>query len=79
MWWLQSTKNKTTCRPRSSGPGPGPPTVRDSFWGPLRTGFAFESGQISDHLTFLNLRSLNLCTSHILGFGCLHGQDVVGL
>ena len=25
-----------------------------------------------------NLQGLNHCTSHILGLGCLHGQDVVG-
>jgi len=28
--------------------------------------------------TFSNLRNLNLCTSHILLFGCLRGHDVVG-
>jgi len=43
-----------------------------------RTGFAAESGQIRKNQTFSNLRGLNLCTSHILVFGCLHGQDVVG-
>ena len=45
---------------------------------PLRTSFAAESGQIRKNRTFSNLRGLNLCTSHILVFGCLHGQDVIG-
>ena len=44
----------------------------------LKTGFAAESGQIRKNRTFSNLRGLNLCTSHILVFGCLRGQDVVG-
>ena len=35
-----------------------------------RTGFAAESGQIRENRTFSNLQSLNLCTSHILVFGC---------
>jgi len=43
-----------------------------------KTGFAAESGQIRKNQTFPNLRGLNLCTSHILVFGCLRGQDVVG-
>jgi len=43
-----------------------------------RTGFAAESGQIRKNRTFSNFHGLNLCTSHILVFGCLHGQDVVG-
>jgi len=42
------------------------------------TGFAAESGQIRKNRTFADLQGLNLCTSHILVFGCLHGQDVVG-
>jgi len=37
-----------------------------------------ESGQIRKNRTFSNLRGLKLCTSHILVFGCFHGQDVVG-
>jgi len=45
---------------------------------PFRTGFAAETGQIRKNRTFSNLRGLNLCTSHILVFGCFHGQDVVG-
>jgi len=44
-----------------------------------KTGFAAESGQIRKNRTFSNLRSLSLYTSHILVFGCLRGQDVVGL
>jgi len=44
-----------------------------------KTGFAVESGQIRKNQTFSNLRSLSLCTSRILVFGCLRGQDVVGL
>jgi len=44
----------------------------------LITSFAAESGQIRKNRTFSNLRGLNLCTSHILVFGCLHGQDVMG-
>jgi len=44
----------------------------------FKTGFAAESGQIRKNRTFSNLQGLNLCTSHILVFGCLHGQDVVG-
>jgi len=44
----------------------------------FKTGFAAESGQIRKNQTFSNLRGLNLCTSHILVFGCFHGQDVVG-
>jgi len=44
----------------------------------FKTGFAAESGQIRKNRKFSNIRGLNLCTSHILGFGCLHGQDVVG-
>jgi len=43
-----------------------------------RTGFAAESGQIRKNQPFSHLRGLNLCTSHILVFGCLRGQDVVG-
>jgi hypothetical protein len=30
------------------------------------------------NLTFSTLQGLNLFTSHILVFGCLRGQDVVG-
>jgi len=41
------------------------------------TGFAAESDQIRKILTFSNLWFLKLCTSHILVFGCLCGQDVV--
>jgi len=44
----------------------------------FRTVFAAESGEIRKNRTFSNLRGLNLCTSHILVFDCLHGQDVVG-
>jgi len=43
----------------------------------FRTVFAAESGEIRKNRTFSNLRGLNLCTSHILVFDCLHGQDVV--
>ena len=43
-----------------------------------RTGFAAESGQIRKNRSFSNLQGLNLCTSHIWVFGCLHGQNVVG-
>jgi len=43
-----------------------------------KTGFAAESGQIRKKGTFSSLRDLNLCTSHILIFGCLHDQHVVG-
>ena len=46
--------------------------------GGIRTGFAAESGQIRKNWSFSKLRGLNLCTSHILVFGCLHGQDVDG-
>jgi len=42
------------------------------------TTFAAESGQIRKNRAFSNHRGLNLCTSHILVFGCLYGQDVVG-
>ena len=42
------------------------------------TGFTTESDQIRKIQTFSNLQSSKLCTSHILVFGCLHGQDVVG-
>jgi hypothetical protein len=42
------------------------------------TGFAAESDRIRKIQTFSNLRSSKLCTSHILVFGCLRGQDVVG-
>jgi len=35
-------------------------------------------GKIRKNRKFSNLSGLNLCTSHILIFGCLHGQDVVG-
>ena len=44
-----------------------------------KTSFARNSGQIRQKRTFLNLQGLNLCTSHILVFGCLRDQDVVGL
>jgi len=44
----------------------------------LRTGFTADLGQIRKNRTFSNRRGLNLCTSHILIFGCLRGQDVVG-
>jgi len=44
----------------------------------LGAGFAAELGQIRKNRTFSNLQGLNLCTSHILVVGCLHGQDVVG-
>ena len=47
------------------------------FWQP-KPAFAAESGQIRKNHTFSNLQGLNLCTSHILVFGCLYGQDVVG-
>jgi len=44
----------------------------------FKPGFTAESGQIRKKQIFPNLWRLNLCTSHILVFGCLHGQDVVG-
>jgi len=46
--------------------------------GGFKTGFAAESGQIRKNRTFSNLPGLILCSSHILVFGCLHGQDVIG-
>ena len=51
---------------------------RDQFSRTAKTGFAAESGQIRENWTFWNIQGLNLCTSHILDFGCVHGQDVVG-
>jgi len=43
-----------------------------------KTGFAAESEQNGKKVTFSSLRGLTLCTSHILDFGRLHVQDVVG-
>ena len=40
--------------------------------------FTAESDQIRKIQIFSNLRSSKLCTSHILVFGCLRGQDVIG-
>ena len=44
----------------------------------LEIGLFWDSGQIREKRTFSNLQCMNLCTSHILDFGCLRGQDVVG-
>ena len=46
--------------------------------GLLETDFYCKSGLIRKNRTFSKLRGLNLCTRHILVFGCLRDQDVVG-
>ena len=43
-------------------------------WCRPKTSFAAESGQIMKNQTFSNLLGLNLCTSHIRGFGCLRSR-----
>ena len=40
--------------------------------------FISAESEIRKNRTFSNLRGLNPCASHILVFGCLHGQDVIG-
>jgi len=56
----------------------GPKSILNESEG-HKTGFARNSDQIRPKRTFLDLQALNLCTSHILVFGCLRDPDVVGL